>query len=267
MNKTEVHCALCNILIESVKFNLKNNNSKYSNTPLLSLIENVAGKFLTQHFDICMQCYDLLNELDAIELRQMEIKSQFKKYVEHHSKQSISHSLKEPPQNINGVVKEINNITPLSNSDIVENNITTEFLNKTSADLKGDVKFIDKSIMDTPLNVSNIKEVMSISNTEKTDKPVIQKSGKWKKNGVPKPHKCHCFKEFRTAGELKNHMNTHSNHRAFICEICGQSYKHKAAFNIHMDMHNGINPFTCIYCNKSFTQKGALVRHVPIHTG
>lgn len=263
MSKTEFHCVLCNILLEGIKFNLKNNNSKYSDTPLISIIENVVGKFLTLYFEICMQCYNLLNELDAIEMRQTEIRNQFKKYLEHHS-QNISSSQEEPSQNTSSsIVKEINDIKPLSCSDIIETNV---LLSETS-DLKPSIK-LDTNTTGAPLNISNVsKQNTPISNSE-TDKPISKKNGKKKEHvDLSKLYKCQCSKEFRTAGELKNHMNTHSNHRAFVCEICGQSYKHKAAFNIHMDMHNGINPFTCIYCNKSFTQKGALIRHVPIHTG
>ncbi|XP_018577787.1 zinc finger protein 37-like [Anoplophora glabripennis] len=256
MDKTEVPCAVCNTFLETIHFNLKSNNSKYSNTPLISIIENVTAKFLPKHFDICIQCYDLLNELDAIELRQMEIRSQFKKYVEHHYKQNISSI-----PNINPEGNEISINDNLSDcSKTIENSITAK-LNKN---IKSNVKLVDENTTNSTLSVCNIEETVPVSSTEKTEKIKI---GKIKYPGAPKPHKCHCSKEFRTASELKNHMNTHNNRRAFICEICGQSYKHKAAFNIHMDMHNGINPFTCIYCHKSFTQKGALVRHVPIHTG
>lgn len=52
----------------------------------------------------------------------------------------------------------------------------------------------------------------------------------------------------------------------FICDICGQPYRHKQSLEIHLGIHNGTSTFTCDYCGKLFTQKISLKRHIPIHT-
>ncbi|KAJ8945451.1 hypothetical protein NQ314_009203 [Rhamnusium bicolor] len=265
----DVYCVLCTNLLKSVEFNLKSTNSKHSHTPLISIVENVTGKLLSnQHSNVCLQCCNLINELDAIELRQIEIRNQIKKYVDF-SKQNISVAFKaELTENVistmdSNIINEINDIN-LFSCNIVKNNLNNDLLTEVPY-LKSGIEFFNSELVDIKLDdcVRNENKIKS----DQLDEPT-KKKGKRKKNpDKAKPHICHCSKEFRTSGELKNHMKSHNNYRPFICEICGQSYKHKTAFNIHMDMHNGINPFTCIYCSKSFTQKGALVRHVPIHTG
>lgn len=57
-----------------------------------------------------------------------------------------------------------------------------------------------------------------------------------------------------------------TNDPQFVCDICGQTYKHKSSLEIHIGIHNGISVFTCEYCDKPFTQKISLQRHLPIHT-
>lgn len=102
---------------------------------------------------------------------------------------------------------------------------------------------------------------------ENEEKVKIEENGAGMSAALLRAHRCSvCSKLWRTASELKNHAKTHSNMK-YICEVCGQAYKHKCHFNVHMGMHVGINPFTCQLCNKSFTQKGALQRHRLLHTG
>lgn len=67
--------------------------------------------------------------------------------------------------------------------------------------------------------------------------------------------------------QLKSHANSHNDVRPYVCELCGQAYRHKGALQIHIVMHSGLSPYQCLTCGKQFTQKGALKRHGNIHLG
>lgn len=77
-----------------------------------------------------------------------------------------------------------------------------------------------------------------------------------------------CNTKFENKTEYRKHVKAvHSEEQRLVCDICGQTYKSKAALDIHVGMHKNVSPHECQVCHKKFTQKGALVRHMPLHTG
>ncbi|PSN55956.1 hypothetical protein C0J52_02137 [Blattella germanica] len=108
-----------------------------------------------------------------------------------------------------------------------------------------------------------------------------------KRDPFPKPpkHECTiCGKMWRTMSEFKSHVATHSDERPFICEICGQAYKHKAALDIHCELcgkrfvhhtsfnmhtlaHTGQKSYKCKVCGLALLSGSHLKRHSRVHTG
>lgn len=59
-------------------------------------------------------------------------------------------------------------------------------------------------------------------------------------------------------GNMKGHMQLHTNTQPHRCTICGKSYHYKGTLELHMHTHTGTRPFTCKHCGKGFSQKGVL---------
>ena len=71
----------------------------------------------------------------------------------------------------------------------------------------------------------------------------------------------HCFQ-----GHLKDHMTIHSNIRAYLCEICGASFKTSSVQRKHVQtVHNNPRRFPCHKCDKRFNTKYSLRRHLATH--
>ncbi|XP_052083749.1 uncharacterized protein LOC127721113 [Mytilus californianus] len=54
---------------------------------------------------------------------------------------------------------------------------------------------------------------------------------------------------------------TNSNSRPFICDACGQGFKHNHHMKEHMRIHTGEKPFQCKHCFKRFSHSGSFSQH------
>eukprot|EP00092_Neocalanus_flemingeri_P014827 GFUD01016006.1.p1 GENE.GFUD01016006.1~~GFUD01016006.1.p1 ORF type:complete len:435 (+),score=74.44 GFUD01016006.1:108-1412(+) len=75
-----------------------------------------------------------------------------------------------------------------------------------------------------------------------------------------------CGKLFTTQEYVSIHFKSvHLNHaeRKHKCDICGQGFSKKMAFNSHMNKHLGLRPFKCpaLNCGKCFSDDTALSHH------
>lgn len=59
-------------------------------------------------------------------------------------------------------------------------------------------------------------------------------------------------------GNMKAHMQLHTNTKPHRCTLCDKSYHYRGGLEIHMATHTGVMPYNCQYCGKNFSQKGVL---------
>ncbi|GFR59781.1 zinc finger protein 236 [Elysia marginata] len=89
-----------------------------------------------------------------------------------------------------------------------------------------------------------------------------------------------CFKGFKRAAHLREHMATHGSAAGQVgatgkktrttphtCMVCFKAFQKPSQLERHMRIHTGERPFTCEICSKSFNQKNALQVHLRKHSG
>ena len=65
---------------------------------------------------------------------------------------------------------------------------------------------------------------------------------------------------------LKEHLAVHTSMRAYLCDMCGVSFKTKAVQRKHQqNIHLNPQSFKCDTCPKAFNTKYALLRHIRHH--
>lgn len=71
-----------------------------------------------------------------------------------------------------------------------------------------------------------------------------------------------CGKQFKNASILKQHIQIHSDERAYKCDICGATFKQKVALYTHSRIHSETNKYSCDSCGQSFRWKQTFDKHV-----
>lgn len=69
------------------------------------------------------------------------------------------------------------------------------------------------------------------------------------------------FRPISSRTLLKKHMQTHSNEKKYVCDICGKRFTRKYGLGMHYRVHTGEKPFQCHLCRESFINKGILQLH------
>lgn len=255
-------CALCCKSSKSQSYDLKTTKSSHTKTPLIFLLERVQTVSLLL-FDICEECYLLLNELDALNVRFQEIRTILKDYIKLQSLNNgiDNQNFENNQQNV--IHLESKEITV--QESVILNNVIDNIKNGIIDDVWEASTTTEKKTNSGTIAADNVKYDLEYGYDGPKHLKATDIGNVDKKSLVLTSEACDCGKTFGTDGELNSHLMSHET--PFICEICGQGYKQKSQFNIHMDMHNGTDPFVCVYCKKSFTQKIGLARHVTKHTG
>lgn len=73
-----------------------------------------------------------------------------------------------------------------------------------------------------------------------------------------------CGREFKSAGNLKQHINTHSNSKRYICNYCGKGFHMPYNLNEHMHLHTGERPYKCETCGKTFGRQTLKQAHLRV---
>ncbi|XP_022185281.2 zinc finger protein 43 [Nilaparvata lugens] len=80
-----------------------------------------------------------------------------------------------------------------------------------------------------------------------------------------------CDMNFLHRWSLANHMQSHSNIRPFVCEICSRTFKRsdhlrEHQLNKHQIGKSKHSDFKCDICNRYFTTETYLIRHKRLHS-
>ncbi|KAL1409079.1 zinc-finger protein [Vanrija albida] len=85
-----------------------------------------------------------------------------------------------------------------------------------------------------------------------------------------RPYVCNvCSQSFSEAAPLAAHMRRHADEKPYACDFpgCGKRFAISSSLTIHMRTHNGEKPFICPHCGKGFVEASNLTKHIRTHTG
>ncbi|EIW66520.1 hypothetical protein TREMEDRAFT_72363 [Tremella mesenterica DSM 1558] len=85
-----------------------------------------------------------------------------------------------------------------------------------------------------------------------------------------RPYVCQiCDQAFSEPAPLVAHMRRHAKEKPFRCEHpgCGKIFAIASSLIIHMRTHSGDKPCICPYCDKRFVEASNLTKHIRTHTG
>ncbi|XP_031638670.1 zinc finger protein 391-like [Contarinia nasturtii] len=89
-----------------------------------------------------------------------------------------------------------------------------------------------------------------------------------REHGIKERYICPiCDREFKISGNLKQHIETHSDYKRFICNFCGKGFHLPFNLKEHMNTHTGDRPYTCDVCGKTFGRNSLRQAHMRVHTG
>uniref|UniRef100_A0A1I8PH00 Protein krueppel n=1 Tax=Stomoxys calcitrans TaxID=35570 RepID=A0A1I8PH00_STOCA len=75
-----------------------------------------------------------------------------------------------------------------------------------------------------------------------------------------------CGKSFRMADNLNKHKRCHSEGQ-YACEYCDKRFVTPDKQRRHMRTHTGEKPYRCKFCDRAYTQSNECVKHMKQHLG
>lgn len=62
-------------------------------------------------------------------------------------------------------------------------------------------------------------------------------------------------KKFRQAGDLTNHVRTHTDQKPFKCTYCGKSFTNSGGLRRHKRIHTGEKAYNCPFITQGSATK------------
>ncbi|XP_016924367.4 transcription factor Ouib [Drosophila suzukii] len=82
-----------------------------------------------------------------------------------------------------------------------------------------------------------------------------------------KPFECDiCQSKFYTKNDMSRHRILHSDARPYACRFCTKTFRSSSSKAIHERNHTNERPFQCHHCEKTFTASSSRQRHEMLHT-
>lgn len=79
---------------------------------------------------------------------------------------------------------------------------------------------------------------------------------------------CHICNKLLNRSYYKEHMTMHDpNHKKYICDVCGKSFRLRCAYHNHSLRHRTDFPFKCKFCPYKGRYSELLKTHMRTHTG
>ncbi|XP_069692779.1 zinc finger protein OZF-like isoform X2 [Periplaneta americana] len=84
-----------------------------------------------------------------------------------------------------------------------------------------------------------------------------------------------CGKSYKRTDSLKTHrmidhladakFKLQMQEKNYVCDTCGRRFAFRCLLRDHVNMHSGMKPYSCSECDRTFAQRASLKQHVKIH--
>ncbi|CAG9771757.1 unnamed protein product [Ceutorhynchus assimilis] len=279
MYLTRSSCVICGEHINKIQYNLKTTFAEKSNVLLIKLVEKFYKNVLFLHCNICSACYEVLNELDAIQHRQKELFTKLKENISRIEKTNLDTNLSSDNEDYFDYTDMANCSSPKSpspsKSTIIEGQLKKDYSSEEE-----EIKVDSIDLKKLPITIKRVKPIIETSMIDV--EPSREIISRVTKKQVAENDKL--FEKIQSSikKELSNHVEQANKEKPkdFLCEICGMSFRMQVGYLKHIKKHDDADDeikllalnkqsdeCLCNVCGKSFQQKAALKRHLHLHTG
>lgn len=156
----------------------------------------------------------------------------------------------------------VSKILKLDRDQKYKPNILKRALNRTCKNVSQSNKKLEPAHDSRPANSDSDDDVL-----KQMDVATIKRRRKYRK--LPKTVPCtNCDSMFGTERTLKIHMNqVHGIKERYICPICSREFKIGGNLKQHIETHSDYKRYVCNYCGKGFHLPYNLKEHMNTHTG
>lgn len=177
--------------------------------------------------------------------------------------ESDGNDVVEADETDNGPVMKISNSDPDSSPKLTTVKRTR---NRTYTDVKNEskpTKRLKRADASRPAHNSNSEDDVF----KQMDVALLKRRRKYRK--LPKTVPCMtCDAMFGTERTLKIHMHqVHGIKERYICPICSREFKIGGNLKQHIETHSDYKRYVCNYCGKGFHLPYNLKEHMNTHTG
>ncbi|CAD7092905.1 unnamed protein product [Hermetia illucens] len=181
----------------------------------------------------------------------------------------IRKSATPPPSEASEKKETFEELMTISKLEMDEEDIITEELEETENEKNGNLTHYEISILGEETSSENPVIVTVPKNTARKNGNSKRNTAKQARAKGEKPlYICElCGNIFKHNHALETHMRRHRKEKPFSCEICGRGFVLNVELTCHMRTHTGQKPYACRYCDRRFSDFGSRIKHERSHTG